>query len=304
MRAAITGATGFVGPHLCAHLDHRGRLGRGTRRRARRVRRHRPRGDRGPAAGAGTRRRISPRRALQRCRVVARSRRVPAGQRRGHAERARCCARRRRSARARGRQRGGVRHRRSRRPPVARRHVASVRSARTGRAKLRLRSSRCKRGSGAGSKRSVSDRSITPGRARAPRSSCPASPLASSRPNARARTPSSRDRSTRCATSPTCATSYARIACSCVTARPARSTTSAVVRACASPTSRPTSSPTPTRPCRVELDPGLVRPADIPVLVGDCTRLRTATGWRAEIPLADTLTAVVADVRERTPYGS
>jgi GDP-4-dehydro-6-deoxy-D-mannose reductase len=32
----------------------------------------------------------------------------------------------------------------------------------------------------------------------------------------------------------------------------------------------------------VESDPALVRPADVPALVGDATKLRTATGWRRE----------------------
>ena len=39
----------------------------------------------------------------------------------------------------------------------------------------------------------------------------------------------------------------------------------------------------------VEEDPDLLRPSDIPVLVGDPTRLRTATGWRGRIPLEQTL---------------
>lgn len=39
----------------------------------------------------------------------------------------------------------------------------------------------------------------------------------------------------------------------------------------------------------VEPDPERLRPADIPVLCGDASRLRTATGWRAEIPLERTL---------------
>ena len=40
---------------------------------------------------------------------------------------------------------------------------------------------------------------------------------------------------------------------------------------------------------RVEPDPALMRPSDTPVLVGDSTKLRQATGWRAEIPFDRTL---------------
>ena len=43
------------------------------------------------------------------------------------------------------------------------------------------------------------------------------------------------------------------------------------------------------RPMRLEADPALQRPVDIPVLRGDNTRLRTATGWTPEIPLHQTL---------------
>lgn len=43
------------------------------------------------------------------------------------------------------------------------------------------------------------------------------------------------------------------------------------------------------RPMRLEPDPALQRPVDIPVLRGDNTRLRTATGWVPEIPLHQTL---------------
>ena len=41
------------------------------------------------------------------------------------------------------------------------------------------------------------------------------------------------------------------------------------------------------------VDPALERPADVPVLRGDSTLLRSATGWRPEIPLDATLRAVV-----------
>jgi GDP-4-dehydro-6-deoxy-D-mannose reductase len=41
-------------------------------------------------------------------------------------------------------------------------------------------------------------------------------------------------------------------------------------------------------------DPELVRPVDVPVLRGDATRLRAATGWQPTIPLATTLADVLA----------
>ena len=37
-------------------------------------------------------------------------------------------------------------------------------------------------------------------------------------------------------------------------------------------------------PIRVETDPARLRPSDVPVLVGDATRLRDATGWQPAIP--------------------
>jgi GDP-4-dehydro-6-deoxy-D-mannose reductase len=40
-------------------------------------------------------------------------------------------------------------------------------------------------------------------------------------------------------------------------------------------------------------DPDLVRPVDVPVLRGDCSRLHAATGWSATIPLATTLADVL-----------
>jgi GDP-4-dehydro-6-deoxy-D-mannose reductase len=46
---------------------------------------------------------------------------------------------------------------------------------------------------------------------------------------------------------------------------------------------------------RLEVDPALLRPADVPVLRGDPSRLTRATGWRPEIPLAQTLADVLAD---------
>lgn len=44
----------------------------------------------------------------------------------------------------------------------------------------------------------------------------------------------------------------------------------------------------------IEQDPTLVRPVDVPVLVGDNTKLRAATGWQPQIPLEDTLRDTLA----------
>jgi GDP-4-dehydro-6-deoxy-D-mannose reductase len=52
------------------------------------------------------------------------------------------------------------------------------------------------------------------------------------------------------------------------------------------------------RPIRVEVDPSLLRPADVPWLVGDPSRLATL-GWCAAIPLATTLEDVLTDWRSR-----
>jgi GDP-4-dehydro-6-deoxy-D-mannose reductase len=42
-----------------------------------------------------------------------------------------------------------------------------------------------------------------------------------------------------------------------------------------------------------ESDSALVRPADIPYLVGDAAKLRAATGWAPHIPLETTLRDVI-----------
>src|SRR5690606_27740235 len=53
------------------------------------------------------------------------------------------------------------------------------------------------------------------------------------------------------------------------------------------------------RPMHLVTDPSLQRPVDIPVLVGDMTRLAKATGWAPTIPLEQTLADVLADWRAR-----
>lgn len=53
------------------------------------------------------------------------------------------------------------------------------------------------------------------------------------------------------------------------------------------------------RPLRVTVDQALVRPVEVPRLVGDATRLRADTGWSPTYSLDDTLTAVLDDARAR-----
>jgi GDP-4-dehydro-6-deoxy-D-mannose reductase len=50
---------------------------------------------------------------------------------------------------------------------------------------------------------------------------------------------------------------------------------------------------------RVEVDPARLRPADIPWLVGDPSRIARDTGWRAELPLERTLQDVLEEWRGR-----
>lgn len=51
------------------------------------------------------------------------------------------------------------------------------------------------------------------------------------------------------------------------------------------------------RPLRITVDPDLVRPVEVPRLVGDATRLRTDTGWSPQFTLDETLTAVLEHAR-------
>lgn len=49
----------------------------------------------------------------------------------------------------------------------------------------------------------------------------------------------------------------------------------------------------------LQVDPALVRPTDVPVVQGDSTALRQATGWEPELDLDATLAAVLDDWRRR-----
>lgn len=53
------------------------------------------------------------------------------------------------------------------------------------------------------------------------------------------------------------------------------------------------------RPLRLVVDERLFRPVDVPVVVGDATRIRTEVGWEPRIPLERTLADVLADWRAR-----
>ncbi len=53
-------------------------------------------------------------------------------------------------------------------------------------------------------------------------------------------------------------------------------------------------------PIRVRADPARLRPNDIPVLVGDPTRIREELGWQPSIPLDRTLDDVTAYWRNAT----
>jgi GDP-4-dehydro-6-deoxy-D-mannose reductase len=51
------------------------------------------------------------------------------------------------------------------------------------------------------------------------------------------------------------------------------------------------------RPLHVTVNPELVRPVEVPRLVGDGSRLRAATGWSPVFGLDDTLTSVLEHAR-------
>jgi GDP-4-dehydro-6-deoxy-D-mannose reductase len=53
------------------------------------------------------------------------------------------------------------------------------------------------------------------------------------------------------------------------------------------------------RPMALAEDPALRRPVDVPVLRGDSTKLRDATGWEPTIELDDTLGDLLAEARAR-----
>jgi GDP-4-dehydro-6-deoxy-D-mannose reductase len=53
-------------------------------------------------------------------------------------------------------------------------------------------------------------------------------------------------------------------------------------------------------PIEVEPDPARSRPSDLPVVCGDASRIREATGWEPMIPLVQTLTDTLDEARRAT----
>jgi GDP-4-dehydro-6-deoxy-D-mannose reductase len=54
----------------------------------------------------------------------------------------------------------------------------------------------------------------------------------------------------------------------------------------------------------VEVDPSMFRPVEIPVMYADCSKIYAATGWKAEIPFDQTLQDVLDDWRQRVRAGT
>lgn len=52
-------------------------------------------------------------------------------------------------------------------------------------------------------------------------------------------------------------------------------------------------------PLQIEVDPTRMRPADVPLVVSDCSKFRELTGWRAEIPLERTIEDLLNHWRKR-----
>lgn len=53
------------------------------------------------------------------------------------------------------------------------------------------------------------------------------------------------------------------------------------------------------RPIELVTDPALLRPVDLPVLRGDASKLRAATGWEPSIPIEQTVADLLDDMRQR-----
>jgi GDP-4-dehydro-6-deoxy-D-mannose reductase len=54
-----------------------------------------------------------------------------------------------------------------------------------------------------------------------------------------------------------------------------------------------------TKPLATEPDPARMRPSDVPILVGDNTKLRELTGWKPQLTLEDSLRDTFAYWREQ-----
>ena len=57
------------------------------------------------------------------------------------------------------------------------------------------------------------------------------------------------------------------------------------------------------RNIKVEEDPTRLRPSDVPVLIGDASRIERAVGWRAQIPFEQTLADTLEYWRQRVTAG-
>jgi len=55
-----------------------------------------------------------------------------------------------------------------------------------------------------------------------------------------------------------------------------------------------------TAKIEVKVDKARLRPSDVPILKGDCTKFRNETGWKPEIPFDQTLSDIMDYWRERT----
>ena len=49
----------------------------------------------------------------------------------------------------------------------------------------------------------------------------------------------------------------------------------------------------------IKKDPKRMRPSDVPILYGDCSKFRARTGWRPEIPFEKTMEDLLNYWRER-----
>ncbi len=56
-------------------------------------------------------------------------------------------------------------------------------------------------------------------------------------------------------------------------------------------------------PLRIEKDPSRMRPADVPLVVCDCSKFHALTGWKAEIPIERTLADLLDYWREKSANG-
>jgi GDP-4-dehydro-6-deoxy-D-mannose reductase len=58
------------------------------------------------------------------------------------------------------------------------------------------------------------------------------------------------------------------------------------------------------QPIAVKEDPARLRPSDVPVLIGDASKIERAVGWKPEIPFEQTLRDLLAYWRRRVRAGN